>query len=141
MTTRRRVSRAAAALLVAAVWLVAASAPAAAQGRPQVRHDTYVSDDPVRPFVASCISAGTTVGARHTGTLTGFVAPPITVAARLGCGIVQNGRTVYYTQTALPGAGAATASTFWIPVDDYTVCLDFVALFVDGAMASYNGCP
>src|ERR687895_2681445 len=95
--------------------------------------DVAYKVDGAHVVINPCNAAGATTGARIQGEFSGAGKASGAVAVRVGCGIVQGGRVVAYTQTALPGTAAATASTFNIPVASYTVCADIYALFLDGS--------
>ncbi|HEX2195571.1 MAG TPA: hypothetical protein VHJ76_01490 [Actinomycetota bacterium] len=103
--------------------------------------DVAYKIDGAHVAINPCNAVGVTSGSRIQGELSGVAKASGAVATRAGCGIVQNGEVVAYTQTALPGTVAATASTFNIPVDDYYVCADVYALFVDGTVVQDDNCP
>lgn len=126
-------------ILVAAVAAATALVPFTPAHAAQA--DVAYEIDGAHVAINPCNAVGTTTGARIQGEISGVAKASGAVAVRAGCGIVQGGRVVAYTQTALPGTVAATADTFNIAVASYTVCADVYALFLDGSEVEQNNCP
>jgi hypothetical protein len=138
----RNIAIATALAALAVVPAVGANASSSSASLQLVQTDIAQDGDSSHLTIAPCSAVGaTTSGSTMTvaveGTATGIGA----VATRIGCGIVQGGRRVYYVQNALPGPVAATAGSTTIALAPYTVCADVYALFPDGTEVRYNRCP
>jgi hypothetical protein len=65
---------------------------------------------------------------------------PNASAMYVGCGIVQNGRTVAYVD-AIGAPAAANADVFTISPQPYSICRVWDIQYRDGTRARFDGCP